>query len=131
MEQNEWMRKDAEWKMLLSPYKHMIAPRNAGISCPEGWRNQFLELLSNIDRHQKDNTVDSPIQLFQVKEKFGGIRIYYNGGDNTIHDMVNAATRKIDSTCEVCGNPGKLRGGSWLQTLCDEHSGGREIWKME
>ncbi|UWU83002.1 hypothetical protein N2605_25960 [Bradyrhizobium yuanmingense] len=28
-------------------------------------------------------------------------------------------------TCDVCGQEGRLRGGSWLTTRCEAHSEGR------
>jgi hypothetical protein len=58
----------------------------------------------------------------QVKEKFGGLRFYYNGGDDYIDGMVRMAESWAANTCEVCGKPGKLRGGGWLYTACDEHT---------
>lgn len=54
----------------------------------------------------------------QVKEKFGTLRFYYTGGDGTIDGMVIMAEAMSSVTCEVCGNPGKQRGGGWIKTLC-------------
>lgn len=57
----------------------------------------------------------------QVKEKFGGLRFYYHGGDNTVSGMVRMAESWAANTCETCGNPGTMRGGGWVRTLCDKH----------
>lgn len=57
----------------------------------------------------------------QVKEKFGGLRFYYTGGDRYISGMAILAENLAERTCEVCGAPGKLREGSWIVTRCDEH----------
>lgn len=57
----------------------------------------------------------------QVKEKFGGLRFYYNGGDEFIEGLVQMAEEFSYKICEKCGNAGKLRNKGWIRTLCDEH----------
>jgi len=57
----------------------------------------------------------------QVKEKFGTLRFYYNGGDNYIDGLVCMAESMSAVTCEVCGNPGTGHDGGWIRTLCEEH----------
>lgn len=58
----------------------------------------------------------------QVKEKFGGLRFYYNGGDEYIRGLENMAESMSYRTCETCGAPGKSTKGGWIQTLCEEHT---------
>lgn len=57
----------------------------------------------------------------QIKEKFGGLRFYYSGGDDTIDGMVRIAEAWASRTCETCGQPGETRSGGWIRTLCDHH----------
>jgi hypothetical protein len=61
------------------------------------------------------------ITIDQIKEKFGGLRFYYSGGDEQIHGMVRMAEIWAGRTCEKCGNKGERRHGGWMRTLCDEH----------
>jgi len=61
------------------------------------------------------------VVAIQIKEKFGTLRFYYNGGDDTIGGMVRMAESMSSVTCEECGNPGKTRGPGWIRTLCDHH----------
>jgi len=61
------------------------------------------------------------IEIQQIKEKFGGLRFYYDGGDERISGMETMAEIWAGRTCETCGNVGKQRGGGWIRTLCDEH----------
>lgn len=61
------------------------------------------------------------VRVSQIKEKFGGLRFYYDGGDDTIGGMVTMAEAWAGHTCEQCGNKGMTRGGGWIRTLCDEH----------
>lgn len=65
-------------------------------------------------------------QICQVKEKFGGLRFYINGGSEDIFKRIHLAESASYITCEKCGELGEIRGGGWIQTLCDEHSEGRE-----
>lgn len=57
--------------------------------------------------------------LAQVKEKFGGLRVYIDGGSDAAHDIVAAAEEESFRICELCGDPGRVRGGGWLVTRCD------------
>jgi hypothetical protein len=58
----------------------------------------------------------------QVKEKFGGLRFYYDGGDEYIHGLVAMAESMSYVTCEVCGSPGRVYTDGWHATLCDKHA---------
>ncbi len=67
----------------------------------------------------------------QVKEKFGGLRFYYSGGDSSyIRGVVDMAEQMSYRTCEVCGAPGKSNGGPYVRTLCDKHAKeyGYDVW---
>lgn len=65
-------------------------------------------------------------KIQQVKEKFGGLRIYFTT-DTTItteitnDDIVTVAEWMCDHTCEECGKAGSRRDLPWIKTLCDEH----------
>ncbi len=76
----------------------------------------------NPDQKRKVTKPVKQVIAVQVKEKFGGLRFYYDGGDAEISGMVRMAESWAANTCETCGNQGKLRGGNWLYTACDEHT---------
>lgn len=61
------------------------------------------------------------IRVEQIKEKFGGLRFYYQGGDDEISGMVRMAELWAGRSCETCGNLGERRSGGWIRTLCDFH----------
>lgn len=58
----------------------------------------------------------------QVKEKYGTLRFYYDGGDEYIRALTNMAESMSARTCEVCGAPGKRNSFGWIQTLCKTHA---------
>lgn len=57
----------------------------------------------------------------QVKEKFGGLRFYYRGGDEYIRGLVSFAESMSYRVCEDCGKPGTVGGRGWIRTLCSDH----------
>ena len=110
--------------------------------------NQFLESIGGLEygwsNHKKitdcsffsvdkgwypliKNLIEDLIKLgwnkevLQVKEKFGGLRFYINEGSKEVYDRITEAEKLSYETCEVTGNPGKLRTDiGWYLTLCDE-----------
>lgn len=64
-------------------------------------------------------------RFLQIKEKFGTLRVYLDHADDRIMALMDMAERLSEVTCEQCGEPGELRTGGWLKTLCDEHAAQR------
>lgn len=56
----------------------------------------------------------------QIKEKFGTLRVYMTHYLPEMEEAISEAERLSAITCEDCGQPGELRQGGWLRTLCDE-----------
>jgi hypothetical protein len=63
----------------------------------------------------------------QIKEKFGTLRFYYDGGNDYIRGLESMADSMSARICETCGKPGKRTTGGWIKTLCDEHAQEKEI----
>lgn len=77
------------------------------------------------EEYKKNLLEPKPVPMFvasQVKEKFGTLRFYYDGGDEYINGVVSFAENSSGHTCEECGKLGKIRHGGWVRTLCDEHA---------
>jgi len=88
-------------------------------------KNHEWALKWNAEHPDKQRPVRDPVPqviAVQVKEKFGGLRFYYDGGDDQIHGMVQMAESWAIHTCEECGAPGYTRYGGWHRTLCDHHA---------
>jgi hypothetical protein len=61
----------------------------------------------------------------QIKEKFGTLRFYYNGGDEFIRGLDSMASSMTSRTCEECGSPGTSRSTKkqrWVRVLCEKHA---------
>lgn len=106
-----------------------------GIECGDGWYDILSSLCWMIKqqednirsqteyKQQKDVTYTSdyyPVKFDQIKEKFGGLRVYFTGGDSYIEGLVSMAESFSYKICEVCGERGKPNEGGWISTLCDK-----------
>jgi len=90
-----------------------------GICCGDGWYNILDTLCHNIQRHVVSKGEDVSVETTQVKEKFGGLRFYYSGGNEFIRGLVYMAECLSCCTCEECGSPGTQNDKGWINTLCD------------
>jgi len=87
-----------------------------GFECMEGW----LKLIDELSK--KITELDPDVQVSQVKEKFGGLRFYIDGGSDEVHKLIEEAEEESYKTCEGCGtkeNVSQTKTG-WVKTLCDE-----------
>lgn len=64
---------------------------------------------------------DPDYLLYQVKEKFGGLRFYTDALSKDGHEAVMVAEIESFVTCEQCGEPGTPTASGWIKTLCDPH----------
>jgi hypothetical protein len=142
------MRQELDEK-LCKDYPKIFANRNGdmittamcwGFECSDGWYNTINALCYNIQEHidwkistrerlLKNNPHNlkvpdevEQVVAVQVKEKFGTLRFYTNGGDDYTHGLISMAESMSAVTCETCGAPGKRRGRGWIYTACVAHT---------
>jgi len=119
-------------------------------SIGEGWTPIFKRLCAQIDEVLPTDA-KRRFRLVQVKQKFGGLRVYFRfvgkktrlwvvvqfpqglvgtfkpqaAGDleRQVQDLIDVAAGEAANTCETCGRqPAEIDGtGGWLVTLCEEH----------
>lgn len=86
-----------------------------GIECGDGWFDILDELFLELSKYEG-------IELMQVKEKFGGLRVYINGGSDEVYNLIDKAEEKSFKICEMCGKPGKNQEiNYWIYTVCEDH----------
>jgi hypothetical protein len=112
-------------KKMETTYPKMFAEPYGGFAVGAGWYPILETLCANIQSHidwrVKQGKDIAQVEVNQIKEKFGGLRFYYSGGDDEISGMVRMAEAWADIACEECGAAGKRRSGGWIRTLCDLH----------
>lgn len=90
----------------------------AKYSVDKGWHGLLEILFSELEKYPN-------VVVSQVKEKFGGLRIYTNPMNDEFELIVASLERDSYTICETCGKAGKLRSGDWMRTLCEEHADGK------
>ena len=106
-------------------FPKMFEGKYGGFAVGSGWWPILESLCSNIQHHidwkEKQGDPVRQVVVEQIKEKFGGLRFYYQGGDEQIHGMVRMAESWAGHSCEDCGAPGTGGGRGWIKTLCPTH----------
>jgi len=98
---------------LLPPNRSLMESLMAfGCECGDGWYPIIDKLFSNL-------SMDPSLEVIQVKEKFGGLRVYLNSYTDEADRLIAEAELQALATCEVCGEEGTLGStGYWLSTRC-------------
>lgn len=59
-------------------------------------------------------------KITQIKSKYGGLRFYYEGGNDIIHGMIQFAQSFSWRICETCGTTNNVGMSSdWLEVICE------------
>ena len=112
---DEFEKYDAFVKQIEERFPKMFTEPYGGFACGEGWWPILESLCGQIQHHidwkNKQSEVVPQVTVNQIKEKFGGLRFYYSGGDEYISGLVSMAESWAGHSCETCGAPGKQRDG--------------------
>ncbi len=130
-------------KELEEKYAHILhLDVDYAITCGEGWAG----ILENLFEKTKEIEIFS---FCQIKEKFGGLRVYYNtyskdGNEQLaeeqqeiINQLVMEAEREAWTVCEDCSSKNNVKTISWrgyyIRTLCEDcgkkEQGARSWWQ--
>lgn len=90
-----------------------------------GWRKLVEDLIDDLF------TLGWNGHVFQVKEKFGGLRFYIGEGNPVIYNRINEAEDLSFHICEECGEPGERYYDGWIKTLCPKHAAEKGRVKYE
>ena len=114
------------WFNVEGDIRHTLMP--FGCQCGDGWFELLWRLCEDSEPlvNKFERETGNRFEVLQVKEKFGGLRFYTNYRSEAIQERIEAAAVASFKTCEICGQPGRLREGSYVQTLCDHCASSRE-----
>lgn len=94
-------------------------------SCGKGWYkiifnalDKFLELYPQPEESEK--WLNFRVQ--QIKEKYGGLRIYTSISTPEIEKIIRDAEDEAWKTCEYCGSVTDVKTleiNGWISTLCE------------
>lgn len=109
------------------PHSRLLSP-SLGAQCGSGWSGVVRKFLEEVDRIMP---TAGGFKLDAISEKYGSLRLDYSlvGATSEIDDAIAireyVAESRSTIVCETCGSPGRMRGGPWTATRCDDHSEGR------
>jgi len=84
-----------------------------GLGVGPGWNDIIYDLNKKLEAEKPD------YKIFQIKEKFAGLRFYTDELPYPGWDAIEEAEKRSFETCEECGRPGKIWGrNGWIRTLC-------------
>ena len=117
----------SDWRNdLMIEYPDLF--KYCSIDVGDGWENIIKSLCTmmteytHIVRSHNDEAPTGPVHFRQIKEKFGTLRIYASNVSVAQDAYISFAEEISKHVCETCGNPGKIRSGGWIRTLCDKHA---------
>ncbi|MGQ0619852.1 MAG: hypothetical protein ACT4QA_08050 [Panacagrimonas sp.] len=105
---------------LKARFPRQFACQHIGQDWPDGWHHLVTEVCEVVDRSGLD------IRWSQLKEKFGGLKMYRTGHElnpspalEQIQTLINQAEEKSLRTCCKCARVGdSTQVGGWWLTLC-------------
>lgn len=103
------------WYQILSNVCWMIRQHEDN----KRWRKKYLE--ENDPEKLAAEPEYFPVKFDQVKEKYGGLRLYFSGGDDYVEGLVDMAEAISYYVCEICGNKGEANKGGWISVRCEAH----------
>ncbi|MFH7836568.1 MAG: hypothetical protein QXL51_08225 [Candidatus Aenigmatarchaeota archaeon] len=90
-----------------------------GLMCDKGWFNLIDAAMDLIEEENKKEKIN----IEEIKEKYGELRIYFSGGSDKLNEKINRISILSNVICEECGEviKTKHKQGSWIYTRCDKH----------
>lgn len=93
------------------------------IECGNGWKHLYEPIIDAVAEYNmaQDNE-DDRIEIHQVKEKFGGLRVYLSKYTDELRKMIIDAEKKSHNTCEICGKhiSKPIVENYWIYAECEE-----------
>ncbi len=122
------------WEKYPSLFKQKDLPAHKtamcwGLDVGDGWFGLIDTACSLIQEHIDRTPECHQVEFTQVKEKFGGLRMYTIGGDDFTEGVISMASSMSYCICEDCGLPGSETDTGWVLTLCESCKSERESRK--
>ena len=97
-----------------------------------GWRKAFgIQMCKDIRRQLIKERKLFKWRIVQLKEKFGGIRLYSNFASDELYDIIDKYEQISYRTCGVCGKPATKISKGWIYPYCDDCIGDRNFTEID
>ena len=108
----------------VTPYEEF------GCEVHDGWLPIVEKIPKLIEQYNRNRQIDEQIEIFQIKSKFGELRVYldYKNGNSAndipgLTDEINKIIDECNHTCEWCGSKENVKTSAhkgWIRTLCEK-----------
>ena len=71
--------------------------------CGKGWWPLIEKVAAAIDSFNAAHP-ETPVKVSQIKQKFGGLRIYHHNTPEDLRQLIDEAVSASWHTCEKCGS---------------------------
>lgn len=122
---DNYIKNNSKQKRIKNKYYRYIHEylRKWMIKLPHKYSKQIKKIRNYIGDNAlwEDYDSISQVNITQVKEKFGTLRFYYDGGNDIIDGMVWLAEHQSGEICDTCGtteNTYQTKG--WIKTTCEK-----------
>lgn len=93
--------------------------------CGDGWFQIIWNMLEELEQFCKTRVFPLNLQLLEIKEKYGGMRVDFGCGDTSsaildrVYEIIEKYENLAEDTCESCGDKGKVyEVNGWLSAYC-------------
>lgn len=111
--------------------RNYITPfEDFGFEVHDGWLPIVQKIPELVEQYNRNRSFDEQIEVFQIKSKFGELRVYLDYKNGNSVDDIPGLTDEIDkiickccNTCEWCGSNENVTTSAyngWIRTLCDK-----------
>jgi hypothetical protein len=130
------------WNNIFYPIGRFLFTRNIPVMCSAEeaikykprWNryHKFQKFFCAQPKYVKPKT-NPVVRIAQIKEKFGGLRVYIDGNDDYIRGVISLAEKLSYSICEDCGTNHNVTQNKkgWIRSLCPScrkiHDNSRKI----
>ena len=112
-----WALNDEMIERLRKDFNPLL-PANNMITFPLGWEKLVRRVLEEFAGNKNDANV---LRVEQIKDKFGGLRIYTNFTSDKIRTIIKTAEEDAEITCMQCGYYGDtVTNQPNFQVLCEK-----------
>jgi len=108
-----------EFKALIQQYRWLLPSANKFYDWPSGWDEIVVQLVKDL---QEEICPPNYVQLVQIKEKYGQLRILFHEGTDSMKGKIKATEERSLTICQKCGadDAKSFTKGHRCYTLCSD-----------
>ncbi len=107
--------------MIYNSPSYKYRYQDTWIDCvPRGWRKIVFSMCKELKRAIKELEHPEDYKIHQVKEKFGKLCWYTEGGNQNTRDIEQKYENLSTHICINCGKPATKTTAGWITYVCND-----------